>query len=113
MSLGRTDDTPDHSTISRFRKALAERGLGERMFAEVIRQLDVRRLLLKHGTLLDATREGTGGASESAEGLGAPSTADPDTVRTTKGDSASFGFETHLGADGKSGLIRKEPLTPK
>ena len=46
---------PDHSTLSRFRKLLAERQLGERLLAELNRQLDVRGLILKRGTLVDAS----------------------------------------------------------
>lgn len=110
--LGWTDDTPDHSTISRFRKALTERGLAERLFSEVNSQLDEQRLVLKQGTLMDATivkaqarRPGT------SEGPGARSTTDPDAVWTRKGRSARFGYKAHLGVDGKSGLIRKAALT--
>ena len=47
VNLGWTDGTPDHSTISRFRKALTERGLTERLFAEVARQFEEQRLLVK------------------------------------------------------------------
>src|SRR5262249_49384593 len=48
-------EVPDHSTISRFRAQLAVRKLGERLFAELNRQLEVRGFLLKKGTLIDAT----------------------------------------------------------
>ena len=113
VSLGWTDDTPDHSTISRFRKALTERGLAERLFAEVNRQLDEQRLVLKQGTLLDATIvEAQARRPRVSEGLGARSTTDPDAVWTSrKGGSARFGYKAHLGVDGESGLIRKAALT--
>ena len=55
VGLGLQDPVPDHSTISRFRTALATHGLGERLFAEVTRQLDAAGWLVKAGTLLDAT----------------------------------------------------------
>ena len=55
VGLGLEDSVPDHSTISRFRSALAARGLGERVFAEVTRQLDAAGWLVKAGTLMDAT----------------------------------------------------------
>ena len=112
VGLGMTDDTPDHSTISRFRKVLTERGLAERLLAEVNRQLDDKQLVLKQGTLIDATivdaqarRPGT------SERPGARSTTDPDAAWTRKGRSARFGYKAHLGVDGKSGLIRKAALT--
>ena len=55
VGLGLQDPVPDHSTISHFRSALAARGLGERLFAEVPTQLDAAGLLVKAGTLMDAT----------------------------------------------------------
>ena len=55
VGLSLEDAVPDHSTISRFRKEVAKRGLGRRLFEELGRQLDERGLLVKKGTLLDAT----------------------------------------------------------
>jgi IS5 family transposase len=46
---------PDHSTVSRFRKVLVENGLSEKVFAEVTRQIDARGLILRKGTMIDAT----------------------------------------------------------
>ena len=46
---------PDHSTVSRFRKELAGRGLSWRVFGEVTRQIDQKGLILRHGTMIDAT----------------------------------------------------------
>ena len=37
-----TDAVPDHSTISRFRKKITERGLARALFAEVNRQLEAK-----------------------------------------------------------------------
>ncbi len=53
--LSLTDAVPDHSTISRFRKEVAERGLARRLFTEVGRQLEKKGLLVKKGTLIDAS----------------------------------------------------------
>ena len=55
VGLGLQDDTPDHATISRFRTELARRGLSERLFGDLAAQLPERGLLVKAGTLLDAT----------------------------------------------------------
>ena len=46
---------PDHSSVWRFREQLAKRGLAERLLAEVNRQLDAKGLILRRGTLIDAT----------------------------------------------------------
>ncbi len=73
VGLGLEDAVPDHSTISRFRKEVTERGLAPRLFEELARQMEGRGLLVKTGTLMDATiveaqvkrpslREGPGGS---------------------------------------------------
>ena len=112
VNLGWMDGTPDHSTISRFRKELTERGLTERLFAEVNRQFEERRLLVKQGTLLDATIVKAQARRPSMEeGPGARSAVDPDAGWTRKGGATHFGYKAHLGVDAGSGLIRKGILT--
>jgi IS5 family transposase len=46
---------PDETTLCRFCNALKEAGLGEALFAEVLRQLDDAGFVVKAGTLIDAT----------------------------------------------------------
>lgn len=113
VGLSLQDPVPDHSTISRFRSALAARGLGERVFAEVTRQLDAAGWLVKAGTLLDATLVAAQARRPSMdEGPGAGSATDPDATWTRKGGRAHFGYQAHLGVDAESGLIRRAVLTP-
>jgi len=47
--------TPDETTICRFRAAIGEAGLMQACFAEINRQLEQRGVILKKGTLMDAT----------------------------------------------------------
>ena len=49
------ESVPDHSTIWRFRQELAAHGLAEALFEEINRQLDARGLIVRQGTLIDAT----------------------------------------------------------
>ena len=113
VGLGLQDPVPDHSTISRVRTALAAYGLGERLCAEVTRQLDAAGLLVKAGTLLDATLVAAQARRPSMEdGPGAGSGTDPDARWTRKGGRAPFGSKAHLGVDAGSGLIRRAVLTP-
>jgi hypothetical protein len=49
------EETPAHSSIRRFRRRLAKLGLDEKLLAKVNRQLDARGLIVKRGTLIDAT----------------------------------------------------------
>jgi IS5 family transposase len=53
--LALADPVPDHSTLSRFRSELVRRGLSEPLLAELNRQLDARGLMVKSGTLIDAS----------------------------------------------------------
>jgi transposase, IS5 family len=48
-------ETPDHVTIHRFRETLRQRGLADRVFEEVNRQIDSYGLILRQGTLIDAS----------------------------------------------------------
>jgi IS5 family transposase len=55
VGLSLEDAAPDHTTICRFRNLLVEQGLLEKPFAELDRQLDQAGLILRRGTMLDAT----------------------------------------------------------
>ncbi|TIV40828.1 MAG: transposase, partial [Mesorhizobium sp.] len=50
-----SDPTPDHSTLWRFREELKCDGLIDRVFYEITRQLEQKGLIVKRGTLIDAS----------------------------------------------------------
>ena len=115
VGLGLQDDTPDHATISRFRTELARRGLSERLFGELAAQLEERGLLVKAGTLLDATLvEAQVRRPSTDAGLGAKSERDPDADWTRSGRSrrSHFGYKMHVGVDAGTLLVRRAALTP-
>jgi len=104
------EGSPDHSTLSRFRKVLRERGLDRRLFEEIERQLGARGLLVRSGTLMDATLveadvKKPGGPS------GTRSPTDPDADWKRKGGKSVLGYQAHVGVDQGSGLIRRAELT--
>ena len=118
------DRVPDHSTIQRFRNALGAAGLDRQVFAAVNRQLDGRGLILRQGTLLDATliaaavRPPAKPSEPQPPGLdgAAPSKLvkskhDPEAEWTRKGGKLHFGYKGHVGVDKRSGLIRRALLT--
>lgn len=112
VGLGIEDNVPDHTTLSRFRKEVAERSLGRRLFKELGRQLDERGLFVKQGTLLDATIVEAQARRPSSSGhRGTRSTVDPDATWTRKGGRSYFGYKAHIGLDGGSGLIREAVFT--
>ncbi len=115
VGLGLEDDTPDHSTISRFRSGLAEMEVSERLFEELERQMEQRGLVLKKGTLMDATIvEAQVRRPSISEGRGAKNRLDPDAdwTHTHRGKRSHFGYKVHLGVDEKTGTIRRAKLTP-
>ena len=115
VGLGLEDDTPDHSTISRFRVALEAAGLSERLFEVLTAQLEAQGLMLKQGTLLDATLVAAQVRRPPlAAGRGAASETDPDAAwtQTGRGTRSHFGYKMHLGVDADTGVVRRAVLTP-
>lgn len=105
--------TPDETTICRFRQALVEAGLQDRLLAEMNRQLDQHGLLLRRGTMIDATLVTAQAAvPPMSAGSGAKSTVDTDADWTRQGGKSSFGYKAHLAMDQGSRLIRRAILTP-
>ena len=106
-----SESVPDHSSVWRFREELAKRGLAGRLLAEVNRQLDAKGLILRRGTLIDATileaavRPPGGDAGE-------VSGRDPQAGWTKKNGKSRFGYKAHVAVDEGSGIVRKAVMTP-
>lgn len=113
VGLGLDEQVPDHSTISRFRSLLAKRGLAEALFAEVGRQLDAKRVMVKTGTLIDATVVEAAAAEPPRQKGGGRSAADPDAAWLKRPDGrAQFGYKLHAAVDQGSGIVRRAEVTP-
>ncbi len=105
--------TPDETTLCRFRLAAAKAGVLERCFAEVNRQLDEKGLVLKKGTLMDASIvAATHNPPKKEAGMGAAHPREPGADWTNKNGKSFFGYKLHIGLDQGSGLIRKAVFTP-
>jgi transposase, IS5 family len=106
-----SESVPDHSSVWRFREELARRGLAEKLLAEVNRQLDARGLILRRGTLIDATildaavHPPGGDAGEVSE-------RDPQAGWTRKNGKSRFGYKAHVAVDEGSGIVREAVMTP-
>jgi IS5 family transposase len=59
VGLSLDQSAPDHSVISRFRSQLDRMGLLKPLLDELHRQIEAKQLILKQGTLLDATLIGS------------------------------------------------------
>jgi IS5 family transposase len=119
VGLRLEENVPDHTTICRFRTLLVEAGLLERLFGELDRQLDQAGLILRRGTMLDATVIETTAArpprpSIEDEPADFAAASDPDARFTRREGRAgsAYGYKAHVGVDEGSGLIRKVVTTP-
>jgi IS5 family transposase len=110
--LSLEDETPDHSTIWRFRERLTKDGLIEGLFAELERQLGAQGLLIKQGTLIDASMV-TSAARRPRKEEGSTSETDPDARFGADNERRrfTFGYKMHVAVDQGSGLIRNGLLT--
>ena len=93
------DAVPDESTILRFRHLLEQHQLTERIFGLVRGLLEKKRLLLKSGTIVDATIiEAPPSTKNEAKAR------DPEMRQTRKGKDWHFGMKAHVGTD-RNGLV--------
>jgi transposase, IS5 family len=100
------DDTvPDESTILRFRHLLEQHQLTAAMFAAVREHLEARRLLLKAGTIVDATIIAAPSSTKNAT-----QTRDPEMRQTKKGKMWHFGMKIHVGSD-RRGIVHTVTTT--
>jgi IS5 family transposase len=111
--LALDEAVPDHSTLWRFRDQLRQLGLVEACFAQITRQLEAKGLVIKAGTLVDATLVPAAAAEPPKQKGGGHSLADPDAAwaKRAKG-GAHFGYKLHAGVDAGSGIVRRARLTP-
>ena len=114
VGLGLEDAVPDHSTISRFRTLLTQRGLADRVFAEVNRQIEAKGIVIKSGTIIDATAIDAAAAEPPKQKGGGSSTVDPDArwVKNQTTGRARFGYKLHAAIDHGTGIIRQARITP-
>jgi transposase, IS5 family len=101
VGLSLDDKTPDHSTISTFRKRLRDKGHGSTLFDQSLENLRQRGLVLNNGTLIDATiiEAPLGGRREDGS-----STGDPAASKTVKGGRGYHGYRVHVATD-RRGII--------
>lgn len=105
LGLSLTDPVPDETRICRFRNLLAQAGLGERLFALLEEQLQGKGLIVRRGSLIDATLVK---AQTRPTPKGEP---DPEADWTRRGKDGHFGYKVHLSVDQGSDLLRHLALT--
>jgi IS5 family transposase len=90
------DTVPDETTILRFRHLLEQHGLPAALFEAVKTLLVEKQLLLKAGTIVDATIIAAPTSTKNAT-----ATRDPEMRQTRKGNAWHFGMKLHIGTDRK------------
>jgi IS5 family transposase len=110
LGLALEADAPDHTTLCRFRNRLAETGLVEKLFAEFDKQLEQTGMILKRGTLIDATLVEAAAARPNGDGKSCDEQA---RFAKKEGKAGSvYGYKAHIGMDQDSELIRTALMTP-
>ena len=98
-------DIPDETTILRFRHLLEQHQLTERIFAEIRSLLEEKRLLLKSGTIVDATIIAAPPSTKNEQ-----KARDPQMHQTKKGRDWHFGMKAHIGTD-RHGIVHSLSTT--
>lgn len=97
---------PDRTTIMNFRHLLERHGLGRQIFQEVQSWLTDAGVLLKEGTLLDATIIEAPASTKNKAGK-----RDPEMHQTKKGNQWYFGMKAHIGVDARTGFTHSLTTT--
>lgn len=100
------EPAPDETTILNFRHLLEEHALQEKMFNKVNGILEERGLLVKKGTIADATIISAPSSTKNRSGK-----RDPEMGSTKKGNDWYFGMKAHTGTDSESGMVHSLRFT--
>ena len=91
---------PDETTILRFRHLLEAHDLAVDMLRVVNDILQAKGVMMKKGTVVDATLIAAPSSTKNAEGE-----RDPEMKQAKKGNQWYFGMKAHIGVDASSGLV--------
>src|SRR5271154_3212086 len=94
------ESVPDATTLLGFRHLLEAHALGAEILQEVNVHLRERQLLMREGTIVDATIIAAPPSTKNAQ-----KARDPEMHQTKKGNEWHFGMKAHIGVDAASGLV--------
>ena len=97
---GWSDRLPDETTILRFRHLLEEHKLAPKILQTINELLRAKGLLLRAGTVVDATLIAAPSSTKNSSGE-----RDPEMHQSKKGNQWYFGMKAHTGVDAQSGLV--------
>jgi transposase, IS5 family len=100
VGLTSAERIPDRVSILRFRHLLEEHQLAGQILATVNATLSGKGLMLREGTVVDATLIAAPSSTKNKDGE-----RDPEMHQTKKGNQWHFGMKAHIGVDADSGLV--------
>jgi IS5 family transposase len=104
--LSLNEPIPDETTILNFRHLLEANDLADDMLKVVNALLARKGLLLKRGSIVDATIIAAPSSMKNADGQ-----RDPEMHQTKKGNQWFFGMKAHIAVDAHSGLVHTVTTT--
>lgn len=100
------EQVPDATTLLKFRRLLEQHELTKAIFEKVNEHLGERGLLMREGTLVDATIIAAPSSTKNQDGE-----RDPEMHQAKKGEQWHFGMKAHIGVDADSGLVHSVHVT--
>lgn len=100
------DKLPDESSILQFSHMVEAHDLSKKILTAGNTTLAPMGLLLKSGTMIDATRIDAQSSTMNTRGE-----LDPDMHQTKKGNGSHFGMKSQIGVDAESGLMHTVKTT--
>ena len=91
---------PDKTTLCKFRQMMVAEGLEREIFEDLARQLQDEGLMMREGSVVDATFVESPSSTKNRERA-----RDPEAHQAKKGQGWHFGYKAHIGADRDSGLV--------
>jgi len=102
-----TKPIPDETTILHFRHLLEKNELAPEILRSVNAHLTRKGLMLKRGSIVDATIIAAPSSTKNEAGA-----RDPEMHQVKKGNQWHFGMKAHIGVDADSGLVHTVLTTP-
>ena len=100
------EGVPDATTLLKFRRLLETHDLSKGLFTAINADLTARGLMMREGTLVDATLIAAPPSTKNKE-----KKRDPEMHQTRKGQQWYFGMKAHIGADRDSKLVHTVVVT--
>ena len=100
------ESVPDATTLLKFRRLLLAGDLTKAMFEEINAHLQQQGLLMRTGTIVDATIIAAPSSTKNVSGE-----RDPEMHQAKKGNQWHFGMKAHIAVDAESGIVHSMTTT--